>query len=81
MILQWSQRHIFIYKKPLITISTVSNQIDQVRVVQETKHKNLNQKFSISLKSISIQLFNCNNLKKDSYPLRKPSNANSISSS
>lgn len=81
MILQWSQRHIFIYKKSLITISTVSNQIDQVRVVQETKHKNLNQKFSISLKSISIQLFNCNNLKKDSYPLRKPSNANSISSS
>lgn len=54
MILQRAKRHKFINKKTLVSISTVSNQIDKVRMMQETEHKNLNKKFSVSLKPIPV---------------------------
>lgn len=69
MIFQRPQGHILIDKKALISISTVSNQIHKIRMMQKTKHENLHQKFPISLKPISVELFYSNNLQRQAYPL------------
>lgn len=57
MILQWPQRHELIHEKALISISTVTDQINKIRVMQQTKHQDLYKKLSISLEPISVQLF------------------------
>lgn len=64
MVLQGSQRHKLVNKEALIPVSTVADQIDKVWVVQKAKHKNLHQKFSISLQSIPVKLFHCNYLEQ-----------------
>lgn len=67
MILQGSQGHKLINKEALIPISTIANQVDKVCVMQKAKHKNLNQKFSISLKTIPVKLFHCNYLETNKF--------------
>ena len=67
MIFQRPQGHILIDKKAFI--STVSNQIHKIRMMQKTKHESLHQKFPISLKPISVKLFYSNNLQRQAYPL------------
>lgn len=67
MILQGTQRHKFINKKALVSISTISNKVDKVWMMQEAKHKNLNQKFSVSLQSIPVKLFHGNYLETNNY--------------
>lgn len=62
MIFQRSQRHKLIYQEALVSISTVANQVDQIRVMQEAQHQHLYQKFSIALKAIPVKLFHCNHL-------------------
>lgn len=62
MVFQASHRHELINQKPLIPISTVTNQGDEIRMVQQTQHENLHNKFLKALKPITIKLFNCDNL-------------------
>lgn len=69
MIFHRPQGHILIDKKALISISTVSNQIHKIRMMQKTQHENLHQKFPISLKPISVELFYSNNLQRQAYAL------------
>lgn len=58
VILQGTIRHVLINQNPLIPISTISNQIDKVRMVKKTQHQNLYKKFSVSLESIPVELLN-----------------------
>ena len=74
MIFQRTQRHVLINKEALISISTVTNKINKIRMVQETKHENLHEKFPISLESIPVQLFHSNNLQKVSIHVIKLNN-------
>lgn len=64
VIFQGSQRHKFVDKKPLVPISTISNQVHQVRVMKKAKHEDLHKKLPITLKAISIQLLDSNDLQK-----------------
>lgn len=64
MVFQRSQWHILINQKSLLSISTISNKIYQIRMVEEAEHQNFNKKLLIPLQSITIKLLHSNNLSK-----------------
>lgn len=41
MIFQWSEGHVLVHKKALISIGAITNQINKVLMMQQTKHENL----------------------------------------
>ena len=62
MILQAAHLHKLVNKEPLVAISTVTDQVHEVRVVQQTQHQNLHDEFLIPLQPFKIKLLHSNNL-------------------
>lgn len=62
MVFQRSQGHVLIHQNPLISIGTVSNEINQILMVQQAQHQNLHKKLSVALQSISVKLLHSYNL-------------------
>lgn len=60
-----TQWHVLIYQKSLISISTISNKIEQIMVFEKTQHQDFNKKLLVSLHSISVQLLHSHNLFKN----------------
>lgn len=48
----------------MISIGAVSEQLDELWMVQEAQHQHLDEKLSVALQSFSVELLNCYNLCK-----------------
>uniref|UniRef100_A0A0A9CGS2 Uncharacterized protein n=1 Tax=Arundo donax TaxID=35708 RepID=A0A0A9CGS2_ARUDO len=59
MIFKTSSCHEFIYKQPLVILNTIPNQLNKVFVMQLSQKVNFCHPFSMSLKSVWLQTFNC----------------------
>jgi len=55
-------RKVFIYQKTLITISTITNEIDKIFMVNMAQKRNFSQKFLAVFGSMSIELLHSYNL-------------------
>lgn len=62
VVFQRTQRHILVNQKPLVAIGAIANKVDQVWVVQQAQHEDLNKKLPVALQSISIELLYGDNL-------------------
>ena len=71
VIFQGSLLHVLIDKKALIPFSTVTNQIDKIRVTQKRKHENLHKELLFPLKPSLIELLNSYNLLTSIMPVIK----------
>lgn len=64
MVLQRVVRHELVHQESLITICTIPNKIDEVRVVEEAEHQDFDEELSIALQAIPVQLLDGHNLKE-----------------
>ena len=67
MVFQRPQWHVLVNQKPLISIDTVSDKVNQVLMVQEAQHQNLHKELSIPLQSVPVKLlhsYSLNQLKQ-----------------